>query len=72
MTQIYLDATLRTKLSNPNEPFELCDESGRILGRYSPVGTRKGPQVSDEELERREQETETFTTEEVLAHLEKL
>ena len=72
MTQIYLDETLRAKLANPHEPFELCDESGQLLGHYTPLIVRKGPQVSDEELERRDREDETFSTEEVLAYLERL
>jgi hypothetical protein len=38
------------------------------LSEYGPFE----PQVSEEELDRREQETESYTTAEVLAYLEKL
>jgi len=77
MTQITLDATLATRLSTLAAPVELCDPSGRILGRFVPVVDLSelefdAPEVSDEELDRREQSTEWYTTEEVLAHLKKL
>jgi hypothetical protein len=93
MTRIILDAGLRQKLNNLREPLELCDESGRVLGRFTPAlelcdesgrvlgqlypplessptnGTE--PHLSEEELQRREQEPE-YSTAEVLAYLEKL
>ena len=37
MTKIFLDANLRIKLLNLNQPLELCDETGRVLGRFTPV-----------------------------------
>lgn len=66
MTQILLDEVLRKKLLELRQPLELCDESGRVVGRVTPVE----PQLSEEELQRREQEPE-FSTAEVLAQLEK-
>jgi hypothetical protein len=42
-----------------------------VLGVFTPR-TSKEPQISEEELDRREQEEESFSTAEVLAHLEKL
>jgi hypothetical protein len=71
MTQIMIDAHMRSKLLSPSTPLELVDETGRVLGVFTP-GTSREPQISEDELDRREQETESFTTAEVIAHLEKL
>jgi hypothetical protein len=77
MTRVVVDETLRAKLLNLTQPLELCDESGYVLAsvvptldlsQYEPLE----PQVSEEELDRREQETESYTTEEVLAYLKNL
>ena len=78
MTRILMDAELRDKLQNLSQPLELCDESGRVLGRVIPALDLSQyeplvPQVSEEELDRRSQSDEkTYTTAEVLAFLEKL
>lgn len=78
MTRIILDAALREKLHNLAQPMELCDESGQVLARLTPVADLSRyeplePQVSEEELRRRSQSNEkTYTTAEVLAYLEKL
>jgi hypothetical protein len=77
MTRIILDEALRGKLLNLSEPLELCDEAGRVLAHVTPVnGSAERrppePQISEEELQRREQEGEEYTTEEVMAYLEKL
>jgi hypothetical protein len=76
MTQIVLDAALRSKLYDLKQPLELCDESGRILARLVPVLDSSDfepvePQLSAEELQRRRGEPE-YSTAEVLAHLENL
>jgi len=78
MTRIILDASLRSKLLDLKQPLELCDESGRLLARLLPAidpFAYEGlePQISKEELQRRKQNKgKTYTTAEVLAHLEKL
>jgi hypothetical protein len=78
MTQVMMDEILRSKLHNLSQPLELCDESGRVVGRVFPAPDLSQyeplePQVSEEELNRREQANEKrYTTAEVLAHLEKL
>jgi hypothetical protein len=79
VTRVIVDEALRSKLHNLAEPLELCDESGRVLGRVYPeydvseYEEQREPQVSDEELRRREQSNEPcYTTAEVLAHLERL
>jgi hypothetical protein len=78
MTRVIVDEVLRSKLHNLSQPLELCDESGRVLGRVFPTLDLSQyepwePQVSEEELDRREQANEKrYTTAEVLAYLEKL
>ena len=77
MTRIVVDDTLRSKLHNLSERLELIDNSGRVLGRFVPVVDMSewepvSPDVSEEELDRREEETESFTTAEMLAYLENL
>ncbi len=76
MTQIVLDATLRSKLHGLSQPLELCDESGLVLARVIPVPDPSQyepiePELSSVELERRRQEPE-YSTAEVLAYLEQL
>jgi hypothetical protein len=78
MTQIILDASASSKLYHLTHSVELCDPSGRVLGRFVPLIDMSeweplSPDISEEELERREQANEKrYTTAEVLAHLEKL
>jgi len=78
VTRIIVGATLSEKLHHLNELVELCDESGRVLGRFLPVFDLAQyepltPQVSEEELRRRElSRKKRYTTAEVLVYLEKL
>ncbi len=77
MTKVILDQALRNKLGDLTQPLELCDESGRVLAQVTPLPDLSEyepwePPISEEELQRREQETESYSTAEVLAYLEKL
>jgi hypothetical protein len=78
MTRITLDAELRCKLLNLTQPLELCDEEGQVLARLLPTIDSTlyeclEPQISREEFQRRKQNKgKTYTTAEVLAHLENL
>ena len=80
MSRITVDESLTAQLSGANDRVLLCDVSGKILGVFTPSGSRSKeedsrlePQVSDDELERRERETTVwYTTAEVLAKLESL
>jgi len=77
MTQIFLDANLSNKLHELGQPAELCDPSGKVLGRFVPLIDLSewepvSPEASEEELDRREQSDEWYTTEQVLAHLKSL
>jgi hypothetical protein len=64
MTQIHVDLALRQKLGGMNEPIELCDDEGRVLGHYLPeaeykkilYGSAKIP-FTDEEIARRRAQT---------------
>ena len=77
ITRVIVNETLRSILHNLSLPLELCDESGRVLGRLFPSADPNQygplePQVSEEELDRRDNAQEKrYTTTEVLAHLEK-
>lgn len=77
MTRITIDEPLKSRFVGLDSPVEVCDENGRVLGRYFPEAEPaecepRDPQVSVEELRRRRQSSEWFSTDEVLAHLEKL
>jgi hypothetical protein len=78
MTKIIYDAVLRERLPNLAESMELCDESGHVLARISPVidpelYTDLEPQIGEEEVMRRlTHKGKTYTTAEVLAYLGQL
>jgi hypothetical protein len=78
MTQIRLDASLAGKLHVLSQPVELCDPTGRVLGRFVPRIDLSdwepiSPDVTEEELDRRARSGgKRYTTDEVLAYLEQL
>ena len=74
MSRVVVDATLHEKLLNICYPVELVDAQGNVLGRYTPDLSQFdfGPEISEEELDRRANSDKWYTTEEVLAHLKKL
>jgi hypothetical protein len=77
VTQIKLDADLSRKLREMSSAVELCDPSGRVLGQFVPIVDMSEweavtPEASEEELDRREKSDVWYTTEQVLAHLQKL
>jgi hypothetical protein len=78
MTRITIDADLSSKLHELTREVEFCDPSGRVLGRFLPTIDMAdwepvGPDISEEELDRRERSNERrYTTEEVLAYLKSL
>jgi hypothetical protein len=78
MTRVVLDASMRARLNGLTRPLEFCDEAGHVLGRFTPTpdpSCYEGlePQISREELERRKRSKgKTYTTAQVLDHLEKL
>jgi hypothetical protein len=77
MNRINLDAAMVEKLLGPMQPVEVCDESGNVIGFFSPKMDASqfedvGPQISDEEIERRLNSKERrYSTAEVLRRLGK-
>jgi hypothetical protein len=78
MTRVLVDDTMLQKLHNLRQPLELCDATGKVLAEVMPKFDPSEwepvePQLSEEELRRRESSSKrTYTTAEVLAHLERL
>lgn len=74
MTRVTLDAALSNRLYELGQVVELCDPTGKVLGRFVPAADVSRwepvtPDVSEEELLRRERSGDWVTTEEVLARL---
>ena len=74
MTKMTLDPAMVATFSRLQALVELCDDSGRVLGYFSPAvdpDTYKGLEipVDEQELLRADQEDESYTTSEVLAYL---
>lgn len=75
MSKLTLSPDLRAQLEQLREPTELTDDRGNVIGRFVPRAEmdRLTRPVSDEELHRRRTAGEkTYTTAEVLRHLEGL
>ena len=78
MSRIVIDDVLREKLTGLKETVELCDASGLVVAKVTPVNdaaTYRGyePRLSREEIEERSKNIgRTYTTAEVLKHLESL
>ncbi len=59
MTRVIVDPATRAKLADAHDPLEICDDSGKVSGHFIPLpdasrGESAGPQVAEEELDRRE------------------
>jgi hypothetical protein len=77
MTRIALDAAAASKFHDLTQVTEVCDPAGNVLGRYIPTPDLSeweplSPEVSEEELDRRERSNEWYTFTEVMAHLKSL
>ena len=78
MSQFILDANSLQELPMLTHPVDLCDSSGRVIGRFVPKIDLSeweivGPELSAEELRRREESGQKrYSTAEVVAHLESL
>jgi hypothetical protein len=74
MTKLILDTMMEAHFADLKGQVEVCDRSGRVLGYFIPVVDRslyeriKVP-FSEEEIRKAEEETESYTTKEVLAYL---
>lgn len=76
MTRLVVDSTLSHQLAQHDVPLQICDEKGTILGTFIPKPDyeaieRARPKLSDEEMQRRRQ-GKSYTTAEVIEHLENL
>jgi hypothetical protein len=76
MTRVVLDQAVLAKLLESQQPVEICDIDGRILGRFHPAWSRNSstphvPSTSEQEVRRIEQEPGGRTLAEILADLEK-
>ncbi|HEX8200088.1 MAG TPA: hypothetical protein VF590_06345 [Isosphaeraceae bacterium] len=77
MSKIIIDSATASILQSQTGRVELCDDSGRTLGYFTPRQDRslyEGVEIpfTEEELRQAEQATERYTTEEVLAYLKSL
>lgn len=78
MLRIVLDGNTISQLAKLDHVAELVDPSGKVIGRFVPALDMQGweqitPDVSEAELDRREQANEkTYTTAEVIERLESL
>ena len=59
MNRVVLDPTTLAKLRDAWQTLELCDGNGQVVGRFVPIVDRSKcadlePQISEEELDRRE------------------
>lgn len=75
MTRLVIDRSLILKLNELGESLELCDESGRLVGYFTPVdtgGDRFEPSITEEELQRIENDPESYSTDELLNYLKGL
>ena len=75
MPLVILDQAATAKLGRYGDPVLVCDETGRVLGHFVPAVPAQHldlePQISEEELRKREQRTEGRTLAEIMADLEK-
>jgi hypothetical protein len=73
MPQIIVDETLHQKLLQILQPVELVDAGGQVLGRFVPETSRYhlDPNISDEELGRREEAGGGRSLGEIISDLER-
>src|SRR5262249_44298587 len=77
MSELTLDQTALSQLRAVKDSAKIIDESGRLLGYFIPAVDRELYEglevpVSNEELRRAERETKSYSTAEVIAHLNTL
>jgi hypothetical protein len=79
MTRVTVNEALLGQLGAGQVEAEVCDAAGRRVGYFLPDAVYRqlvcrwaNAQVTDDELERCRQETESFTTTEVLDRLRSL
>jgi hypothetical protein len=76
MNQVVIDPVTLAKLRDAWQTVELCDKDGQVVGRFVPIVDRSKcadlePQISEEELDRREQAGGGRPLADILKDLEK-
>jgi hypothetical protein len=72
MSRVIVDDQTSARLSKARSSLDLCDSNGHILGRFTPIPEHlREPQVSEDELKRREASGGGRQLSEILADLEK-
>jgi len=78
MTRVTADAVLMSKLGNCRTLVEVCDDSGRLLGYFHPVGVPRESNgcsnlspISDEDIEKCRTQRTGRPLSEILADLER-
>ena len=76
MNRVVVDPVTLAKLRDAWQTLELCDDSGRVVGRFVPlvepaVRAKLEPQVTEEELDRRERAGGGRPLADILGDLEK-
>lgn len=76
MKRVTFDSELEARVGPLEEEIEVCDATGRTLGRFLPEGIYRrylyewaNLQFDDNDLDRAAQQPGGYTTEEVLQHL---
>jgi len=78
MSPIVISDSLLAQLRQVDQPVDLCDETGRVIGAFVPRVDPAdwepiGPEISDEELLARVHSNERkYTTAELFEHLRRL
>ena len=75
MVRLVIDSVTRQKLQNLDQPIEFCDESGRLLGHFSPADQSSlyeelASSISLDELDRRSRAGGGRPLAEILSDLE--
>ena len=55
MTKVIVNSAERAKFLNLDRTMEVCDESGRTLGFFSPCENSPASPITEKELDRRRQ-----------------
>jgi hypothetical protein len=74
MGKLVVEGSVRAKLADTSECVELCDTAGNTIGYFTPARIPKDlqPQISEEEIARRQADPERYTFQQVMDHLRSL
>lgn len=77
MSRIIVESPVALQLQQAHQVVELCDPTGRVLGRFVPSvdlsqWEASFTEIDEEELDRRAKSKELYTTKQVLDHLKNL